>query len=36
MKADFSWGRSAGEYVKMYNRLIRRNVDKRPASKTKR
>jgi starch synthase len=36
MKADFSWGRSAGEYVKMYNRLMRRNGGKRTASKTKR
>src|ERR1044072_787003 len=33
MKADFSWGRSAGEYVKMYNRLARRNVGRRTASK---
>jgi starch synthase len=31
MKADFSWGRSAGEYVKMYNRLRPRNP-KRPAA----
>jgi starch synthase len=42
MKADFSWDRSAGEYVKMYNRLTppkprrviaRRNVSGRAASK---
>lgn len=41
MKADFSWGRSAAEYVKMYNRLNRpqkaqgtRNAGRRAASKT--
>ena len=33
MKADFSWGRSAGEYVKMYNRLRPRNAKRRAASK---
>ena len=33
MKADFSWGRSAAEYVKMYQRLGRRNVAKVAASK---
>jgi starch synthase len=40
MKADFSWDRSAGEYVKMYQRLrprtvpaASRNVRRRPASK---
>jgi glycogen synthase len=35
MKADFSWDRSAGEYVKMYTRLRQRNAAKRPASKKK-
>ena len=35
MKADFSWDRSAGEYVKMYKRLRQRNAAKRPASKRK-
>jgi starch synthase len=34
MKADFSWGRSAAEYVKMYNRLSRRNAGRGAASKT--
>jgi len=34
MKADFSWDRSAGEYVKMYNRLRRRNAGRRTASKS--
>ena len=33
MRADFSWDRSAGEYVKMYQRLRRRNAGIRPASK---
>lgn len=33
MKADFSWGRSAGEYVKMYNRLRPRNAKRGAASK---
>jgi len=33
MRADFSWDRSAAEYVKMYQRLGRRNVAKRAASK---
>ena len=33
MRADFSWDRSAGEYVKMYQALRRRNAAKRPASK---
>ena len=33
MRADFSWDRSAAEYVKMYQRLGRRNVPKRAASK---
>ena len=32
MRADFSWDRSAGEYVKMYRRL-RRNPARRSASK---
>jgi len=36
MKADFSWGRSAAEYVKMYRRLGRRNAPKRAASKKQR
>ena len=36
MRADFSWGRSAGEYVKMYQRLTRRNAGTRPASKKQR
>ena len=35
MKADFSWDRSAGEYVKMYTLLRQRNAPKRPASKRK-
>jgi starch synthase len=35
MKADFSWDRSAGEYVKMYRLLRQRNAPKRPASKRK-
>jgi starch synthase len=37
MKADFSWGRSAAEYVKMYKRLTppkARNPRQSPASKT--
>ena len=33
MKADFSWARSAAEYVKMYGRLKRLNVSRRAASK---
>jgi starch synthase len=33
MRGDFSWDRSAGEYVKMYNRLRPRNAGRRPASK---
>ncbi|MEO7156915.1 MAG: glycosyltransferase, partial [Vicinamibacterales bacterium] len=33
MRADFSWDRSAAEYVKMYRRLGRRNVAKPAASK---
>ena len=33
MRADFSWDRSAGEYVKMYKRLQARNRAKAPASK---
>ena len=36
MRADFSWDRSAGEYVKMYQRLRRRNAASRPASKKQR
>jgi len=36
MKADFSWGRSAAEYVKMYRQLGRRNASGRAASKTQR
>ena len=36
MRADFSWDRSAGEYVKMYQRLRRRNAGSRPASKKQR
>jgi starch synthase len=32
MKADFSWGRSAAEYVKMYTQLRRRNAGTKPAS----
>jgi len=32
MKADFSWDRSAGEYVKMYRRLNRGTRRERPAS----
>jgi starch synthase len=34
MKADFSWGRSAAEYVKMYKQLQPRNRVRRAASKT--
>jgi starch synthase len=34
MKADFSWGRSAAEYVKMYKQLQPRNRARRAASKT--
>jgi starch synthase len=34
MKADFSWDRSAGDYVKMYNRLRPRNAGRRAASKS--
>jgi starch synthase len=34
MRADFSWDRSAGEYVKMYQQLRRRNAGSKPASKT--
>ena len=33
MKADFSWGRSAAEYVKMYRNVCRRNAARRVASK---
>jgi len=33
MRADFSWDRSAAEYVKMYQRLGRRNAAKLAASK---
>ena len=33
MRANFSWDRSAAEYVKMYQRLGRRNVAKPAASK---
>jgi starch synthase len=33
MKADFSWGRSAAEYVKIYKRLTLRNRAKVSASK---
>jgi len=33
MRADFSWDRSAGEYVKMYQQLRRRNAGTTPASK---
>ena len=33
MKADFSWGRSAAEYVKMYRTVCRRNAGRTPASK---
>jgi starch synthase len=33
MRIDFSWDRSAGEYVKMYRRLRLRNAPKRAASK---
>jgi starch synthase len=36
MRADFSWDRSAGEYVKMYQALRRRNAANRPASKRQR
>jgi len=36
MRADFSWDRSAGEYVKMYQGLRRRNAANRPASKRQR
>jgi starch synthase len=36
MRADFSWDRSAGEYVKMYRALGRRNAATRPASKRQR
>jgi starch synthase len=28
MRADFSWGRSAGEYVKMYRRLRSQGASK--------
>jgi starch synthase len=34
MKADFSWGRSAAEYVKMYKQLQPRNRARRAASKS--
>ncbi|HEX8031599.1 MAG TPA: glycogen synthase GlgA [Vicinamibacterales bacterium] len=34
MRADFSWDRSAAEYVKMYQRLGRRNAATPAASKT--
>jgi len=33
MRADFSWDRSAGEYVKMYRRLRQRNGGRATASK---
>ncbi|HEX6163885.1 MAG TPA: glycogen synthase GlgA [Vicinamibacterales bacterium] len=33
MRADFSWDRSAGEYVKMYRALTARNRGRRVASK---
>jgi starch synthase len=33
MKADYSWDRSAAEYVKMYRRLTRRNASNPAASK---
>ncbi|MBY0495610.1 MAG: glycogen synthase GlgA [Cyanobacteria bacterium] len=33
MRADFSWGRSAGEYVKMYKALKARNRSRAVASK---
>ncbi len=33
MRADFSWDRSAGEYVKMYRKLTRRNARQATASK---
>jgi starch synthase len=33
MRANFSWDRSAGEYVKMYRKLTRRNARKATASK---
>ena len=36
MRADYSWDRSAGEYVKMYQGLRRRNAANRPASKRQR
>jgi starch synthase len=36
MRADFSWDRSAGEYVKMYQQLRRRNAGTTPASKRQR
>jgi len=32
MKADFSWDRSAGEYVKMYRKLSRGNAGRPVAS----
>jgi len=33
MRADFSWDRSAGEYVKIYRRVAPRNPARRAASK---
>jgi starch synthase len=36
MRTDFSWDRSAGEYVKMYQALRRRNAGTGPASKRQR
>lgn len=38
MKADFSWDRSAGEYVKMYSRLMRQKTAQpaRPATRARR
>ena len=36
MKADFSWGRSAAEYVRIYRQLGRRNAPGRAASKKQR
>ena len=36
MRADFSWDRSASEYVKMYQQLRRRNAGITPASKRQR
>ncbi len=36
MKADFSWGRSAAEYVKMYKRLGPKKASKAAQPRTKR